>query len=353
MAVIPDLALVVRAIASAVSTVSTAAHTAVQTSGAGSGITDTVVSGPFLLAAGLALAAGAVSFASPCVLPLVPGYLSYLVGLVGSDGSTGRRRGSVGEPVPAGPTLAHATGDTTENATDRATDRATEDATDGFTARSTGDERLENGGAATAPAATVPAGMRGRAVLAAALFVLGFTVVFTAESALVLGLASGLRNHQELLMRIGGGVAIVMGLALAGFLPLLQREARIHARPRGRVLGAPLLGAAFGTGWLACTSPTLAGVLSLAYASDWNGSAWRGLFLVLIYCAGLGIPFVLIALGFGWAGSAMAFLRRHARGIQLAGAATLVLIGVLMVTGVWAEVIARLQVTVATVGTVL
>jgi cytochrome c-type biogenesis protein len=261
------------------------------------GVTDTVISGPFLLAAALALAAGVVSFASPCVVPLVPGYLSYLAGLVGAEAGDARRAA----PAPGG---------------------------DGGPAVST-----------IARRSTV----RWRAVGATCLFVAGFSVVFLAETALVLGLASGITRNQDLLMRIGGAISILMGLVLAGAVPILQREWRPHVRPRGRFWGAPVLGAAFGTGWLACTSPTLAGILALSYATEWNGNAWRGLFLVLFYCAGLGVPFVLLAVGFGWAGTALAFLRRHTRGIQLAGAAALVIIGVLMVTGVWGAVIGRLQ----------
>ena len=134
-----------------------------------------------------------------------------------------------------------------------------------------------------------------------------------------------------------------MGLALAGAIPLLQRDVRPRIRPRARIWGAPLLGAAFGTGWLACTSPTLAGVVALSVSSEWNGYAWRGLLLVLLYCAGLGIPFLLLSIGFSWATTMLGFLRRHARVIQLVGAGALVVIGVLMVTGVWSNVIGRLQ----------
>lgn len=254
------------------------------------GVTDIVTGGPFVVAAALAVAAGAVSFASPCVIPLVPGYLSYIVGLVGSD--------NPGE----GP---------------------------------------------------VRVRVRSRAVIGTILFVGGFTVVFVAETVLVLGLARGLLENQDLLMRIGGGVTILMGLVMVGAIPLLRRELRWHVRPRGRVLGAPLLGAAFGTGWVVCIGPTLAGVISLSYATDWGGSAWRGLFLVLFYCAGLGIPFIVVAAGFGWATSALGFLRRHTRGIQLVGAAGMVLVGLLMVTGIWGQFIAFLRVTVPTSGTVL
>lgn len=281
------------------------------------GITDTVVSGPFAIAALLALAAGLVSFASPCVVPLVPGYLAYLVGLVGSETSTLPAHGRV--------SVAHGSGVQT--------------------------------------VATAPRIVRWRAVGAAGLFVAGFTVVFVAESALVLGVYTSLIANQALLVQLSGAVSIVMGLILA--LPTLQREwrPRIRAKRTGaadngdpggagsrrsadRLWGAPILGAAFGTGWLACTSPTLAGIIALSTATEWNGSAARGLVLVVLYCAGLGIPFLLLALGFGWAGSALAFLRSHARGIQLGGAIALVAIGVAMLTGLWGYLLAPLQGTV-------
>lgn len=284
------------------------------------GVTDTVISGPFLLAAALALAAGVVSFASPCVVPLVPGYLSYLAGLVGAEAGDARRAVPSPAAEAAGPAGATAAGGHPVTAVRAASPIAV--CTDSPSSASR---------------------VRWRAVGATCLFVAGFSVVFLAETALVLGLASGITRNQDLLMRIGGAISILMGLVLAGAVPILQREWRPHVRPRGRFWGAPVLGAAFGTGWLACTSPTLAGILALSYATEWNGNAWRGLFLVLFYCAGLGVPFVLLAVGFGWAGTALAFLRRHTRGIQLVGAAALVIIGVLMVTGVWGAVIGRLQ----------
>lgn len=259
-------------------------------------ITDTVESGPFLVAAALALAAGVVSFASPCVLPLVPGYLSYLVGLVGA-------------------------------------------------------EEADAGGARST--AVRHRTVRGRAVRGAALFVGGFTTVFLAESLLVLGLSRFLVGNQELLTRIGGVVTIIVGLAMLGWVGPLQREVRIHARPTGRILGAPLLGAIFALGWQACIGPTLAGVQSLAIASDWNGNAWRGLLLVVVYCLGLGIPFLLLAFGFGWATTAVGVLRRHSRVIQIVGAVALIAIGLLMVTGTWSHFMSWLQYRYFNVQTVL
>src|SRR6195952_4008668 len=261
-----------------------------------SGPTRTVVDGPFVVGAGLALAAGFASFAPPCGIPLVPGYLSYLVGLVGAE--------NVGDSAASGNTR-------------------------------------------------VRVRTRSRVVGAAALFVAGFTLVFLAEQSLVLGVAHTLAANTEWLMRIGGVVTIVMGLAMLGLVRPLQSEKRVHARPTGRVFGALLLGAFFGLGWTICIGPTLAGVISLSVATDWNGSALRGLFLVLFYCAGLGIPFLLLAFGFGWAGTGVGFLRRHSRTIQIVGAAMLILVGLAMVTGLWGQFIAWLQVRLAGSGTVL
>src|SRR6476469_7226408 len=214
-------------------------------------VTDTVISGPYLLAALLAVAAGAVSFASPCVIPLVPGYLAYVTSLVGAQAAVA---------VPAG-------------------------------RRSSAD----------AAANRVSLAIRGKAVTATALFVLGFTVVFLAQSVAVIGFSRAILVNSETLMRVGGAVTIVMGLAMLGLIRPLQAERRLHTRPTGRILGAPLLGAVFALGWTVCRGPTLVGVLSLSNATDWGGSASRGLSLVLLYSAGLGIPFLLLGFGFGWA----------------------------------------------------
>lgn len=256
------------------------------------GITNTVISGPFLIAAAIAVAAGAVSFASPCVVPLVPGYLSYLAGLVGADGGAGG----------AAPTRVR---------------------------------------------------VRSRALTATALFVLGFTTVFLVETVAVLGISQLLLANSVWLMRIGGAVTIVMGLVMLGLFRPLQRERRIHARPTGRILGAPLLGATFGLGWVVCIGPTLAGIIALAAATDWGGSAWRGLFLVVFYCLGLGLPFLALAFGFSWSVSALGLLRRHSRIIQVTGAAMMMILGVLMVTGLWGQFLAWLQVWVSGSSTVV
>lgn len=258
-----------------------------------SGLTDTVRDGPFLFAGGLAVAAGFVSFASPCVLPLVPGYLSYLTSLVGAENS--------------------------ENSQQR------------------------KGGSGHGRATATSTAVRSRVVQATLLFIAGFTVVFVLQSMIVIGLSRMLPGNQDWLTRIGGVVMVVMGLALMGWIRPLQREARIHAKPRGRIFGALALGAIFSVGWTACNGPVFIGINSLAISSDWNGNAWRGLFLVVLYCAGIGVPFLLLALGFGWASSAVGFLRRHARVIQVVGAGAMIVLGLLMVTGLWGDLIGWLQ----------
>ena len=266
-------------------------------------VTDTVISGPYPLAALLAVAAGAVSFASPCVIPLVPGYLAYVTSLVCAQAAVAVPTGGPSRPA--------------------------------------------------AEPNRVSLAIRGKAVTATALFVLGFTVVFLAQSVAVIGFSRAILVNNETLMRVGGAVTIVMGLAMLGLIRPLQAERRLHARPTGRILGAPLLGAVFALGWTVCLGPTLVGVLSLANATDWGGSAWRGLSLVLFYCAGLGIPFLLLGFGFGWATGALGFLRRNSRTIQIVGALSLIVLGLLMVTGLWGTFIAWLQGRFAGIETLL
>ena len=250
------------------------------------GLTELATSGPLLVAAGVAVLAGAVSFASPCVVPLVPGYLAYLTGLVGADGDAGA-------------------GDTTAG--------------------------------------------RGRVLGAVGLFVLGFSVVFIASVVTVLGVADRLTLNEIILQRIGGVITIAMGLVFVGLVPALQRDLRVHPRPGlgpRHVLGAPLLGAVFGLGWTPCLGPTLVGVIALAVGTPGGGLA-RGVLLVAAYCLGLGVPFLLLALGARHAVRAVTWLRRHVRGVQLAGGAMLIVVGLLLVTGLWAELIAVLRGPVA------
>jgi cytochrome c-type biogenesis protein len=186
---------------------------------------------------------------------------------------------------------------------------------------------------------------RWRVAGAAALFVLGFTVVFGAIMVVVVRLADALTRNEELLRRAGGVVTIVMGLAFVGLVPVLSRERRMHLVPRAGLWGAPLLGAVFGLGWVPCIGPTLAGVVAVAAGT--GGGSLRGVALTLAYCAGLGVPFVLVAVGAAKAVRALAWLRRHVRAVQVGGGALLVLVGLLLVTGMWGALVAAMQTSVA------
>lgn len=242
------------------------------------GFAEIAAAGPVLLALGISVLAGLVSFASPCVVPLVPGYLSYLAAVVG---------------VQEAPVAAEA----------------------GLTKQATRTARLRVAGAA-------------------ALFVAGFTVVFLLGAVAVLGMTTTLIANQVLLQRIGGVVTIVMGLVFVGFIPALQRQARFAPRQWSTMAGAPLLGAVFALGWTPCLGPTLTGVIAVASATD-GATVARGVVLVLAYCLGLGIPFVLLALGSARAVTGLGWLRRHSRTIQILGGVLLILVGTALVTGLW------------------
>jgi cytochrome c-type biogenesis protein len=235
------------------------------------GFAEIAAAGPVLVALGVSVLAGLVSFASPCVVPLVPGYLSYLAAVVGVDEQ---------------------------------------------------------------PGALAVRTARLRVAGAAALFVAGFTAVFLLGTVAVLGMTTTLITNQLLLQRIGGVVTIVMGLVFVGLIPLLQREARFAPRQLSTIGGAPLLGAVFALGWTPCLGPTLTGVIAVASATDGTNVA-RGVALVIAYCLGLGIPFVLLAFGSARAVQGLGWLRRHTRTIQIFGGVLLILVGTALVTGLW------------------
>lgn len=237
-------------------------------------------SGPLLLAMSVSALAGVVSFASPCVIPLVPGYLSYLAAVVGVD------------PASTAP----------------------------------------HGGSAS----VAVRGMRLRVAGAAALFVAGFTVVFVLGTVAVLGMTTSLITNQLLLQRIGGVLTILMGLVFIGLVPVLQRDTRFTPRQLSTLGGAPLLGAVFALGWTPCLGPTLTGVIAVASATEGSNVA-RGVVLVLAYCLGLGFPFVLLAFGSARAVAGLSWLRRHTRTIQIFGGVMLILVGTALVTGLWNE----------------
>jgi cytochrome c-type biogenesis protein len=249
--------------------------TVVLAAGLGSGFGAAAAGGPLVLGLGAAMLAGLVSFASPCCIPLVPGYLSYLAGVSGAQAP----------PVSAG------------------------------------DTRVATAG-------------RWRVTGAAVLFVSGFTVVFTLATASVFGVIGLLAVNRELLQRIGGVVTIVMGLAFVGWIPALQKDIRPRPWRLSGLAGAPVLGATFGLGWTPCLGPTLAGVLSVA-AGTQGATAARGVGLIVAYCAGLGLPFIALAFGSAWALTGLGWLRRHSRHIQIIGGIALIAVGVALLTGGW------------------
>ena len=232
---------------------------------------DTAASGNLVLTVPVALLAGLVSFFSPCVVPLLPGYLSYVSGVAVTELESARRR---------------------------------------------------------------------RIVLGAVLFVLGFSAVFVAGGALFGAVGQELLPYQREISIAAGVLLVVMGIAFLGFVPLLQRDVRAHGVRRVGLLAAPVLGVVFGVGWTPCIGPTLAAVLAL---SANEATAGRGAFLTLVYCLGLGLPFVLAALFLSRFLRVTGWVRRHQRAVSTAGGVLLIVTGVLLVTGWWQDLVISLQ----------
>jgi cytochrome c-type biogenesis protein len=234
---------------------------------------ETAFSGSMALAIPVAVLAGLVSFFSPCVIPLLPGYLSYTTGLSGADLAAGDVR-------------------------------------------------------------------RGRMLLGASLFVLGFSVVFVGLGVLAGDVSRWFFVNARAFNIVLGVLAIVLGLVFIGVLPWLQRDVRVHAVPAVGLGAAPLLGFLFGLGWTPCIGPTLGVILTLAF----NETGSRGGLLLAFYSLGLGIPFIVAALAYRRALGASAWVRRHQRWVTAFGGGMLIVIGVLLLTGWWADAVAWVQI---------
>jgi cytochrome c-type biogenesis protein len=314
-----------------------------------SGAAQLVTSGPLILALPVAAAAGAVTFLSPCCLPLVPGYLSFVTGMAGASQpaatvavvSSSPASGAApdGAAVAALPAVAVAAPPAVAVSAPPAV------AVSAPPAVASVPTVASVPSVASVPGvASVPAVPRARVVAGTALFVLGFSVVFVAYGAALGGLGHLLTGHARLLTRILGVLTILLGLLFAGVFDRFSFAGRIvrpSARPKAGLAGAPLLGVMFGLGWTPCIGPTLTAVLSLSAVS---GTAARGALLAFVYALGLGIPFLLVSLGFQVAMRVSAFARRRARLITQIGGAMLVCVGLLEVTGVWSTFMAWLQV---------
>ena len=269
-----------------------------------------VSSGPLLLAIPVAAAAGAVTFLSPCCLPLVPGYLAYITGMSGADATA-------------------------------ATTTAPDDA-----AGSVESEAAAGGGVTTrarAKATAASARHTGRTVAGTALFVAGFSAVFALTGLAVGGLGQLFSAHDSLLTRILGVVTIVLGLLFFGAFDRFMFAGRVFkpsVMPRAGLAGAPLLGILFGIGWTPCIGPTLTAVLALSLQS---GTAARGAFLAFVYGLGLGIPFLIVAALLQRAVGVLSFFKRNARLVSQIGGAMLIAVGLLEVTGAWTSAVTWLH----------
>ena len=147
---------------------------------------------------------------------------------------------------------------------------------------------------------------------------------------------------KHLLQQVGGAITIIMGLTFIGFIPAFQRDTRFAPQTISSLAGAPLLGGVFALGWTPCLGPTLAGVLSVAAGTE-GATAARGVTLIVAYCLGLGLPFVVLAFGSSSAMRGVGWLRRNSQRIKVAGGVIMIAVGVALLTGVWGVFIAWIR----------
>lgn len=238
----------------------------------GSSFAQTALSGSLLAALAVSLLAGLISFASPCVVPLVPGYLGYVSGMAGA-GATGKTS-------------------------------------------------------------------RPRLVLGTLLFVLGFTAVFVLLGIAFAAAGAQLKEELDIITRVLGVLVIVLGFVFMGSIPFMQSERRFHVSPRAGLAGAPLLGVVFGLGWTPCLGPTLSAVLALGLT---EGTQGRGMALAIAYSLGLGLPFLGLALWMERTDAVLTWLRKHRLALMRIGGGLLVVLGILLVTGLWGRLTGLMQ----------
>lgn len=246
----------------------------------GGSFANTVLSGSLLAAMGVSFIAGLVSFVSPCIVPLVPGYLGYFSGMAGTAASAGAVRRS---------------------------------------------------------------GVRGgrpRLIAGVTLFVLGFTAVFVLLGVAFASVGARATEQLDVIARVLGVLVVMLGFVFLGAVPFMQRERRVHLSPRAGLWGAPLVGVAFGVGWTPCIGPTLSAVLVLSLT---EGTASRGVLLAVVYALGLGLPFILLAVFAERSRPMLAWLRRHRLALMRVGGALLVVLGLLLVTGLWSRITTAMQ----------
>ncbi|MCT1690788.1 cytochrome c biogenesis CcdA family protein [Brevibacterium sp. p3-SID960] len=236
----------------------------------------TVLTGPMLLAIPVAVLAGAVSFFSPCVLPLVPGYVGYVTGL-GATALTDRKTSKV--------------------------------------------------------------------IIGVSLFISGFAVVFVTIGLAFSAAGVLLSQWADVLNRVMGIVVIIAGIVFMGGIGMFQRSTQISKRPPAGLWGAPALGATFALSWAPCMGPTLAAVLALSTSFGATGTdgIWRGAALTLMYCLGLGVPFIVVAVLIVKGTGRLQWARDHQILISRIGGGMLIIIGLLLVTGVWTHWVNSLQ----------